>query len=271
MSKRIGYRERAAFYDLEHTTTADHEFLIDATAPPVCSVLEIPCGVGRATLHLARPGLRLVAVDIEPEMIEILRQRALGGPHGSTIEAVVGDLRSLSLHETFERIIVPREAFQLLTVPEDAHAALVRLREHLDPEGTLVIDLAHFRAGTDADPDLQPFYFDPSLPEGEVVEEWEGQLPSGARVQRSRQQFAPTDRQRLVRYHYDVKWPDGRREAWTMDMPLRLYERDEFLDLAHRAGLEASDVYRDYRRRPHGPGAERMIVLLRRAGPQERA
>lgn len=270
MSRSIGYRERAVFYELEYTTTADHEFLIDLTAPPVRSVLEIPCGVGRNALHLARPGLRLVAVDIEPEMIDSLRRRALEEPHVSTLEAVVGDLRSLSLGETFERIVVPREAFQLLTDLGDAQDALVHLRDHLDAEGIMVVDLAHFRTGTDTEPGLQPDYFDPSLPEGEVLVEWEVDLPSGAHVTRSRQQFVPTARRRLVRYHYDVRWPDGRHEDWTMDMPLQLYEYDEFLGLAHRAGLAARDVYRDYQRRPYAPGAARMIVLLRRSGSSSR-
>ena len=271
MSRPIGYRERAAFYDLEYTTTADHEFLIDSTAPPVRSLLEIPCGVGRNALRLARPGLRLVAVDIEPEMIDGLRQRTQGEPRFSTLEAVVGDLRSLALGETFQRIVVPREAFQLLTEPEDAHAALVHLRDHLDAEGIMIVDLAHFRTGTDTEPGLQPDYFDPSLPEGQVLVEWEGHLPSGAHVTRSRQQLVPTARRRLVRYHYDVRWPDGRHEAWTTDVPLLLYEYDEFIELAHRAGLEARAVYRDYRRRPHGPGAVRMISLLHRSGSSGRA
>lgn len=270
MSRPIGYRERAAFYELEYTTTVDHEFLIDLTAPPVRSVLEIPCGVGRNALHLARPGLRLVAVDIEPEMIDILRQRALGELCSATLEAVVGDLRSLALGETFERIVVPREAFQLLMELGDAHDALVHLRDHLDAEGIMVVDLAHFRPGTDTEPGLQPAYFDPALPEGEVLVEWERPLPSGAHVTRSRQQFVPTARQRLVRYHYDVRWPDGRHEDWTMDMPLLLYEYDDFLELAHRAGLEASDVYRDYQRRPYAPGAARMIFSLRRSGSSSR-
>ena len=55
-----------------------------------------------------------------------------------------------------------------------------------------------------------------------------------------------------------------------MDMPLLLYEYDDFLELAHGAGLEARDVYRDYQRRPYVPGAVRMIVLLRRSGSSSR-
>jgi SAM-dependent methyltransferase len=270
-SRSIGYRERAELYELEYTTTADHDFLIALTAPPVRSVLEIPCGVGRNALHLARPGLRLVAVDIEPEMINVLRRRTLGESRSATVEAVVGDLRSLSLGETFERIIVPREAFQLLTDLGDAHDALVHLRDHLDAEGIMVVDLAHFRTGTDTEPGLQPAYFDPSRPEGEVLVEWEYDLPSGAHVTRSRQQFVPSARRRLVRYHYDVRWPDGRHEDWTMDVPLLVYEHDDFLELAHRAGLEARHVYRDYQRRPHAPGAARMIFLLHRTGSSSRA
>lgn len=261
-ARAITYAERAPFYDREYVETGDQAFLSSLITEGVHSVLEVPCGAGRITLRLARAGLRWVAVDIEPAMIRRLKDR-LAEAHLDEVEGIVGDMRNLELGERFPLIIVQREAFQLAD-RDHALSVLRTLRRHLSPEGVLVIDLAAFVPGHADEASLQPAYFDPSLPDGVEVEDWREELPGGAGLRRSRIQHRTGDSIRVT-YHYRVRRADGAEEQWEMELPLAVYSREAFLDLAARAGLRSVHIYRDYERRPHAPGAVRMVCLLTHA------
>jgi ubiquinone/menaquinone biosynthesis C-methylase UbiE len=103
---------------------------------PGMVVLEVGPGNGRYTIETARqvgPGGRVVAVDIEPKMIERLRQRALA--EGVTnVEARVANVYTLPFDDgTFD-------AAEMITVigeiPEPARA-LAEFHRVLRPGGTV--------------------------------------------------------------------------------------------------------------------------------------
>jgi SAM-dependent methyltransferase len=60
------------------------------------SALEIGAGTGQATLQFAAAGIDVCAVEPSAEMVEILRERAVGPAGSGTVEAVVSEF------ETFE-------------------------------------------------------------------------------------------------------------------------------------------------------------------------
>src|SRR5439155_27149324 len=129
--KVIGYAERASFVEVEYPATDDHALLASLLATGVRSVLEIPCDTGRNTLFLARAGVRLVAVDREPVMIERLAERLVASGDRAAVELRVGDMCDLDLGERFDLIIVQREGFQLIVDRDDAARALRGMARHL--------------------------------------------------------------------------------------------------------------------------------------------
>ncbi len=60
---------------------------------PGCNVLELGCGTGEDTLHLANQGIHVTATDISPRMLEITRHKTQNNPFVQTAEL---DLRELT-------------------------------------------------------------------------------------------------------------------------------------------------------------------------------
>jgi cyclopropane fatty-acyl-phospholipid synthase-like methyltransferase len=177
--RAISYAERAAFYETEYATTADHAFLKALVTPDVHAILEVPAGVGRNLDWLAATGREVVMADLERAMIVHLRERLAERGAQERVTALVADMRSLNLPRRFDLLIVPQGGLQLLSGPEDALRALQSLRPHLRSRGRLVLDLATFEAGVDGDEDARPSYFDPIVPNGQLVHEWVRPLPDG--------------------------------------------------------------------------------------------
>jgi len=198
-------------------------------------------------------------------MIERLRQRLAGSPaRYRDLELAVGDMRDLDLGERFDLILIQREAFQLLTDLGDAQRALERFALHLAAGGDLVIDLATLSRVEERDPALALSYYDPGIPDGEVIREWVRDLDSGARLERWRRQHHRGDGVVLIAFDYRYRDPCGAIERWRAEVPLRAFTREQVTAFAAAAGLTSRHVYRDYERRPYRPGAARMIFFLRR-------
>ncbi|HEV2980922.1 MAG TPA: class I SAM-dependent methyltransferase [Solirubrobacteraceae bacterium] len=74
-------------------------------------VLEIGAGSGRVSLHLARGGYAVTALDREPALLDALRER----DDGATVRTVCVDARHFSLDgERFALCVVPMQTVQLL-------------------------------------------------------------------------------------------------------------------------------------------------------------
>lgn len=64
---------------------------------PGCRVLELGCGTGEDTLHLANQGIHVTATDNSPKMLDITRHKTQNNPLVRVIEL---DLRDLTLPDT---------------------------------------------------------------------------------------------------------------------------------------------------------------------------
>ena len=104
------------------------------------SLLEIACGTGRIAIRLAQHGIRVVGLDISPQMLAAARQKSA---ELENIRWVLGDMRSFDLGEQFGLAIIPGHAFQNLNTPQDQVACLECIRQHLIASGTLVVHLDH--------------------------------------------------------------------------------------------------------------------------------
>ena len=95
------------------------------------SVLDAGCGTGRVAIELARRGIDVVGVDLDPAMLEAARDKA---PELTWVEA---DLATVDLRRTFD--VVTMAGNVMIFVASGTQGPIVaRMAAHLAPGGCLV-------------------------------------------------------------------------------------------------------------------------------------
>jgi SAM-dependent methyltransferase len=106
--------------------------------PPGATVLELPCGIGRYTVPLARSGLRVTGVDENPVYVRLTAQAATR--EGLDLNLRVGDPRTVRTSIAFQAVLSLGSAFGSYDDQAD-DARFVQTAHHaLADDGILVID-----------------------------------------------------------------------------------------------------------------------------------
>lgn len=95
------------------------------------SMLDAGCGTGRVAVELARRGVDVVGVDVDPGMIERARAAAPGLPW------VLGDIATVDLGRTFDVVLLAGNVMIFLERGTEG-AVLRNVARHLAPGGHLV-------------------------------------------------------------------------------------------------------------------------------------
>ena len=123
---------------------ADEPELIDRELPDDAEILELGSGSGRITHPLIALGRRVVAVDFNPEMLELIEG-------AETIEARIQDL---DLGRTFGGVLLMSN---LINHPDSSErlALLRAIQRHLAPHGVALIERYDPESGEDPTPTEQ--------------------------------------------------------------------------------------------------------------------
>ena len=95
------------------------------------SVLDAGCGTGRVARELARRGVDVLGVDLDPDMLATARRRS------PELQWVQADLGSIDLGRVFDVTVVAGNVMILLT-PGTEPLVLANLARHLRPSGLLI-------------------------------------------------------------------------------------------------------------------------------------
>ena len=104
------------------------------------NMLEIACGTGRVSRQLVSTGAKITGLDLSPELLNIARGKSAGIQN---IHWISGDMRSFNLGQKFNLVIIPGHSFQFMLTPMDQVRCMDCIKQHLDPDGVLVIHLDH--------------------------------------------------------------------------------------------------------------------------------
>ncbi|MEK6277593.1 MAG: methyltransferase domain-containing protein [Actinomycetota bacterium] len=127
-------RDSCVWQDVECGSYEADMALWEELATSACGpVLELGCGVGRVTLHLARQGHEMVGLDNDAAMVAGLRERSKREDLGLRVE--ICDAKSFSLDERFGLVLAPMQLIELLPGPEARLSCLRAVARHLLPGG----------------------------------------------------------------------------------------------------------------------------------------
>jgi len=119
------YERRAAAGENVH---GEADF-VERFAP--ASVLDAGCGTGRVGRELARRGLEVVGVDVDPEMLDTARRKAPG------VGWRTADLATVDLARSFDAIVMAGNVMIFLA-PGTESAVVSNMARHLQADGVLI-------------------------------------------------------------------------------------------------------------------------------------
>lgn len=248
------YETIARFYDAE-TASMTEDLLLYAdlvTEVGAGPVLDVGCGTGRVTLHLAQEGRRVVGVDIAAAMLARARRKLDVLPDlRDQIAWIEGDILTADLDERFALILVPYNGLMHFHTQQAQLDLLARLRDWLAPGGLIVFDL----------PNPADLYA--TADEGSLVLEREFSEPESGHLV-MQQSISTLDRATqlmAVKWVYDELQPDGVVRRTVAPLLLRYIFPAEMQLLLRLSGLSLVARYGDYDGSPFEDASPRMIVL----------
>ena len=111
------------------------------------SVLDLGCGTGKLTARMVEAGHPVTAVDFSGQMLQAAAHNA---PGATFVQGELAQVPDLLTGQTFDCIIA---VYALHHLPDaEKYALLAALREHLNPEGVIVLGDVSFpdREGLEA-------------------------------------------------------------------------------------------------------------------------
>ncbi|MDQ4070680.1 MAG: class I SAM-dependent methyltransferase [Actinomycetota bacterium] len=103
--------------------------LVESLGPR--SVLDAGCGTGRVAVELARRGIEVTGVDVDPKMLDVARAK------GPAVPWVVADLADVDLGRTFDVVVLAGNVMIFLA-PGTEGRVVANLARHVAPGGALV-------------------------------------------------------------------------------------------------------------------------------------
>lgn len=235
------YHRILPFFEEELSERGDEDFWVRMTEPE-SRVLELGAGTGRATRLFAKKAVRVVALDLSPELIAQARRKLEGLPH---VHLLAADMRELHLEERFDLVAAVNDPFVHLIEDEDRDRAFKVAAEHLEPGGRFILDAAWF----------------PPEDRKEAADRLVKESTNQGLSVREVWHCDPETRLCTARFEYRQ---DGELAA-KASFPGRLWSVEELEDRARAAGLRVSRFWGDYDLRAWDrASAPRLIAELRR-------
>jgi SAM-dependent methyltransferase len=223
--------------------------------------LDVGCGSGRLLIPYLRAGLDVDGCDVSADMIAVCREKA--EREGLAPHLVVQPMHALDLPRRYRTIYVCG-AFGLGSTRAQDLEALQRFRDHLEPGGTLLLDIEVPYADADQWP-LWTKEGRAGLPHAIEPPDRGRAAPDGAEYGlRSRYTAFDPLEQRVSLVMVARRWRGGALEAEeTHRLDIGLYFKHELLLMLERAGFRDVVVHGDHVEAEPTPEDDFVVFVAR--------
>lgn len=127
----------AEFYDLLQSNNIDYKIYSKILKEYGVDILELGCGTGRIAIPLAENGYNITGIELEKDMINILKSKKY--PQDK-LKVIQGDARSFNLNEMFDCILLSCNFINNFVDSNDIILILNNCKKHLRKNGIIIID-----------------------------------------------------------------------------------------------------------------------------------
>jgi SAM-dependent methyltransferase len=208
---------------------------------PGAAILDLPCGVGRHSLELARRGYRVTGVDRTEAYLETARQKAAA--EGLDVEWIQSDMRAFVRPEAFDVVLNLFTSFGYFEDPAEDRRVAENLCRSLRPGGVMVMEMM----GREV---LARIF---------VPRDWQ-ELPDGTLFLQERQVVRDWS---WMENRWILVKPDGKRSEYMVSH--RLYDGVGLRALLLEAGFAEVELYGGIEGTPYDTEAKRLAAIARKA------
>jgi len=208
---------------------------------PGASVLDLCCGQGRHSIKLAKRGLRVTALDLNPEYLELAKQAAKAGK--VTIETVAADMRNIPFENKFDAIVNMYSSFGYLESEAEDLKVLESAAKALKAGGRILLDMLNREWAID----------------NYIQNDWHTGADGTLYVERRDLDLATS----RMHVHFIVVDPQGGRRE-SIGHIIRLYTLTEMTRLLERVGMRVTAVFGGFDGEAYAIGTRRMIIVAQR-------
>ena len=239
----------------QHEIPYYRAFLEDDGLP----ALDAGCGSGRLLIPFLEAGMDVDGCDVSADMVAVCREKAMRS--GLSPNLYVQALHDLDLPRKYRTIFVCG-VWGLGSNRERDAKALTRLRDHLVPGGTLLVDIEV----PYADSDQWPYWLKDgrdSLPEAHQPNRERRPTADGSELSLSTRivDLDPLNQHLTLEIHAE-RWRDGQLEAEEDRLlDIGLYFKNEMLLMLERAGFRHVVVHGEHERVEPTPGDDFLVFV----------
>lgn len=247
MKDKIYHNEFAPLYDyFQSGIKGDVDFYLNYFRNYKGKILEIGAGTGRITIPLLKSGLDIIALDIAPKMLEILKKKVK--KENISVKTICADMRGFKLKDKFDAIIITFRTFQHMYTVKDQIRALINVKKHLKPNGILIFDV-----------------YNPSLKYIQAGD-WQWQRDGTVQPAGAKRKFQVEYRNRydmseqMMYQEFRFTFPNGNQKIAPLKM--RFFFRFEIEHLLHLVDLEIKNLYGDFKKNKFENTSPEMIWVV---------
>ena len=250
----------APWYDLIHRgLPGEAEFYVGQAVRGGGPLLDIGCGTGRIAIPAAMSGIEVVGLDVSAGMLDICEDKleALDDLPGS-VELILGDMRDFEIERRFPLAIMAYRTLMHLLEPDEQLEALRCAMDHLEPEGTLILNVWAAR------PELIGPLVGPSA--GALQFVGRHGFDDGSGLVHYRATRCQPLAQRIDEQHLLHELDEDGQVVASHGLALERCWQSvrELGHLVARAGFEVEALFGDFDCNPPGDGNQEQIWVLRR-------
>ena len=243
--KRGNYAKHAASWGLgEPSRSSEIGFYSILAKRYGSKVLSLMCATGEIAYGMAKNGLYVTAVDIEPEMIAVAKKEGFGNINPCFLTGDVTDLDLLDKDYAFA--FIGTGDFHHLLSENEMIEALICIRKHLMDKGCLTLELFYPRTESWQSPKRR--FELPNPPE------------TGLRTWKlSEESYSADTMRQHIRQEVFIE-EQGRTESFLHGLELQLVSRETLVGILGKAGFEIIAEYGGFGFEAWHPGADKWIV-----------